>query len=70
MQSKKQTNNLIFVGGLDSNMWLKDGKELSRNFKQGYRVYSPEGIACAITTKGGGIGSYAGLYLVEVDEDG
>ena len=57
-------NELIFVGGIKSNMWLNDGKQLSRNYKQGYRVYDSEGIACAITTNGGGIGGYSGLYIV------
>ena len=26
-------NELIFVGGIDSNLWLDNGKQLSRNFK-------------------------------------
>lgn len=58
-------NKLIFVGGIESNKWLDDGKSLSRNFKQGYRVYNSNGIACSLTTNGGGIGSYTGLYVVE-----
>ena len=58
-------NELIFVGGIESNKWLDDGKSLSRNFKQGYRVYDSNGIACSLTTNGGGIGSYTGLYIVE-----
>lgn len=45
-------------------MWLKDGKQLSRNYKQGYRVYSSEGIACSITSNGGGFGACTGLYLM------
>lgn len=60
----ESTNRLIFVGGIDSNKWLNDGKSLSRNFKQGYRVYDSEGIACSITVNGGGIGSCTGLYVV------
>lgn len=47
-------NELIFVGGIDSNMWLD-------NVKQGYRVYSSEGIACSITSNGGGFGACTGL---------
>lgn len=58
------TNELIFVGGVESNKWLDDGKSLSRNFKQGYRVYDSNGIACSQTTNGGGLGSYTGLYIV------
>ena len=57
-------SGLIFVGGIDSNMWLDNGKQLSRNFKQGYRVYSSEGIACSITSNGGGFGACNGLYLM------
>ena len=55
---------MIFVGGIESNMWLDDGKQLSRNYKQGYRVYDSSGIACAITTDGGGLGGCTGLYIV------
>ena len=61
----ESTNRLIFVGGIESNKWLDDGKTLSRNFKQGYRVYDSNGIACSLTTNGGGIGSHTGLYIVE-----
>lgn len=62
-------NELIFVGGIDSNLWLDNGKQLSRNFKQGYRVYSSEGIACSIMTNGGGLGGCTGLYLIEREND-
>jgi hypothetical protein len=54
----------MFVGGIESNKWIKDGKDLSRNFKQGYRIYDSNGISTAITAKGGGIGSYSGLYII------
>ena len=58
-------NELIFVGGIDSNLWLNNGKKLSRNFKQGYRVYSSIGIASALTsTSFGGLAGYGGLYLI------
>ena len=63
----ESTNNLIFVGGIESNKWLDDGKSLSRNFKQGYRVYDSNGIGCSLTTNGGGIGSYTGLYAVNIE---
>lgn len=59
------TNKLIFIGGIDSNLWLNNGKRLSRNFKQGYRVYNSIGIASAITSNSlGGIAGYGGLYLI------
>ncbi len=58
-------NELTFVGGIKSNKWLDNGKNLSRNYKQGYRVYDSDGIACALTAQGtGGLGGYSGLYLV------
>ena len=55
---------MIFVGGIEGNKWLDDGKSLSRNFKQGYRVYDSNGIASALTRNVGGLGGYTGLYLV------
>lgn len=59
-------NEIIFIGGLDSNKWINDGKELSRNFKQGYRVYDSNGIATTLMSQSvGGLGGYSGLYLVE-----
>ena len=67
--SENTPNELIFVGGIDSNLWLDNGKQLSRNFKQGYRVYSSEGIACSITTNGGGLGGGTGLYLIETENN-
>lgn len=63
-------NEIIFVGGLDSNKWIKDGKDLSRNFKQGYRVYDSKGIAATLTSQCvGGLGGYSGLYLIEEDKN-
>lgn len=67
--SENAPNELIFVGGIDSNLWLDNGKQLSRNFKQGYRVYSSERIACSITTNGGGLGGCTGLYLIETENN-
>lgn len=42
--------------------WLEDGKELSRNFPQGQRVYSTEGIGSTIAGNAGGLGGKTGLY--------
>ena len=56
---------LEFVGGIGDKDWAKDGKQLSRNYPQGSRVYSSEGIASALTAQGvGGAGGYSGLYTV------
>lgn len=60
---------LTFVGGIgDTTKWLDDGKSFSRNFRQGNRVYSAEGLATAVTAQPvGGIGGYTSLYLVETE---
>jgi len=58
------TNTLQFVGGIDTtDKWIENDKDLSRNYKEGYRVYDSEGIACCQKTNGGGLGSNTGLYL-------
>lgn len=46
--------------------WLEDGKELSRNFPQGQRVYSADGIASTIAGNAGGLGGKTGLYAIPV----
>lgn len=63
-------NNLIFVGAIESNKWLNNGKDLSRNFHQGYRVYDSSGIANTLPSSSiGGLGGNTGLYLVLVNEE-
>lgn len=62
---QQSSNNLKFIGGLGNKDWAGDGKSLSRNYPQGERVYSTNGIACSQTSQGGGTGSYTGLYLEE-----
>lgn len=58
-------NELIFLGGIDEKLWLDNGKYLSRNYHQGYRVYDSEGIAQSICAESiGGLGGYTGLYLI------
>lgn len=57
---------LDFVGGIGDKDWAKDGKQLSRNYPQGSRVYSSDGIASALTAQGvGGSGGFSGLYTVK-----
>jgi len=59
-----ENNELKFVGGIDTTeKWIENDKDLSRNYKEGYRVYDSEGIACCQKTNGGGLGSNTGLYL-------
>ena len=56
---------LEFVGGVGDNKWLEDGKSFSRNFKQGNRIYSSEGLATTLTAQGvGSEGGHTGAYLV------
>src|SRR5699024_11208214 len=57
---------LEFVGGLkEDKKWLDDGKDNSRNFSQGSRVYDSRGLATALTAQGvGGKGGHSGLYKV------
>lgn len=62
-------DKLYFLGGLESNMWLNNGKRLSRNYHQGYRVYSSFGISNTISSNSiGGLGGHSGLYLVINDD--
>lgn len=44
--------------------WLKDGKSFSRNFSQGQRIYSTEGISQTLAGQAGGQGGKTGLYEV------
>lgn len=58
-------SGLVFVGGFktrNQTMWIDNGKLLSRNFRQGYRVYSSNGVAMTLTASGGGLGGCSGLY--------
>ena len=56
---------LEFVGGVGDTDRVGDGKDLSRNFPQGNRVYSTDGIAVSQTAQGGGLGGPSGLYMEE-----
>jgi DNA (cytosine-5)-methyltransferase 3A len=58
---KKELN---FLGGIRNKDWAKDGKNYSRNFGQGDRVYSPEGKSATLSDLGGGRGAKTGLYAV------
>ena len=49
---------LVFIGGITNNKvnkWIDNEKILSRNFKQGYRVYSEFGKSPTLTANGGGL---------------
>ena len=63
----KRGTNLLYEGAIlsDKNKkWIKNGKQLSRNFPQGQRVYSSKGIASNICGDAGGLGGKTGLYVV------
>jgi hypothetical protein len=58
---------LYYVGAVVSDKATKrlDGKNLSRNFREGQRVYDSKGIASALTASGkGSLGGATGLYAV------
>lgn len=62
--SKKTDGQLIFSFGVGNKDWAGDGKQFSRNYPQGNRVYDSEGVSCSITANGGGLGGKSGLYKV------
>lgn len=61
----KGKRQLVFLGGVRNKDWAKDGKDYSRNFGQGDRVYSPEGKSTTLSALGGGRGAKTGLYAVK-----
>ena len=61
---------LDYVGGIlseKSHKWLEDGKQFSRNFSQGSRVYDAEGLATTLASQAGGLGAKTGLYVARVN---
>lgn len=52
------------VMGKDNKKWLDDGKVNSRNFPQGQRVYSMDGISTTLASNAGRWGGKTGLYAV------
>lgn len=62
--------SLEYVEGImteKSKKLLDDGKKLSRNFPQGNRVYSADGISSTLASQAGGLGAKTGLYAVTVN---
>lgn len=60
---REKEPKLEYVGGIGETDRIGDGKALSRNYPQGNRVYSTEGIAVSQTANGGGLGGPSGLYM-------
>ena len=54
---------LEFVGAIGDKDIVGDSKTLSRNYPQGNRVWSSDGLATSQTATGGGIGGHTGLYM-------
>ena len=70
LKQSKSKNGLIYCGGIstkNSTKFIEDGKSLSRNFRQGYRVYSIEGVASTLTATGGGLAGRTAL--IQFDKD-
>ena len=59
-------NLLVFLGGLPKGLRLKDGKYYSRNYREGYKIYSIGGKSAILTASSkGGPGGYSGLYDIK-----
>lgn len=70
IKNNEINNEMIFIGGVmgDKNKkWLEDGKDNSRNFPQGQRIYSTEGISAQLNAQGGGWGAKTGLYAININ---
>lgn len=68
--TRTNQKTLEYVGGILSEkakMWLDNGKQHSRNFPQGSRVYKDTGISATLASQAGGLGAKTGLYAVTVD---
>lgn len=60
---EEKSDGLVFIGALKKGLRLNDGKILSRNFREGYRVYSIRGKSATLTSQSkGGEGGSTGLY--------
>jgi len=57
-------DSLVFLGGIGKKDWAGDDKQLSRNYPQGNRVYSPNGKTPTLSANGGGLGAKTGLYEI------
>lgn len=56
-------DSLVYVGGLEHMRRLHDGKDYSRNFREGGRVYAISGKSPTLTAQAkGGSGGHTGLY--------
>jgi len=60
-------SHLIYSAGVVSarEKWLKGGKNLSREFSQGQRIYDSKGISQTLAGNAGGQGGKTGLYAMQ-----
>lgn len=59
-----------FLGGLEKEegkRWLANGKNYSRNFNQGRRLFGIDGKTPTVTAQGFGLAGHAGLYAVPAE---
>jgi site-specific DNA-cytosine methylase len=63
-----KNGQLHYIGGIEGKRkkWLEDGKDNSRNFSQGQRVYSDKGISSTLAGNAGGLGGKTGLYQIDM----
>ena len=59
-------SQMEFLGGVNGSheKWLEDGKNYSRNFSQGYRLYGVNGKAVTQTAQACGYAGNTGLYAI------
>lgn len=62
-QSEKRL--MVFAGGIREGTFIENEDDLSRNFRQGSRIYDETGKAATLSAKGaGGPGGHTGLHRV------
>ena len=64
--------SLEYVGAImseNNKKWLEDGKQFSRNFPQGQRVYNSNGISSTLASQAGGLGAKTGLYAIKYGQN-
>ena len=69
IEGGSRSSGMVFLGGLEAGLRLHDGKKLSRNYREGSRIYSIYGKSATLTAQSkGGKGGYSGLYGIATNE--
>ena len=63
---EETTTQLKYVGQVGDADWAKDGKNLSRNAREGYRVYDSSGIAPTVRSQLGGASK--GSQIIQINK--